>query len=267
MGTAISEGLTRIRQQRRARVANWIEGKVVDKTEWTDELFSVRFEAPIEPFAAGQFTRIGLDIEGERVGRPYSLVNAPDEQPHEIYFNTVPEGPLSPRLATLNPGDSLWVGPKAGGLLTLDEVPADARDLWLMATGTALGPFLSILKSNAPWERFEHIVLIHAVRYGTDLNYPDVVEDLQQRHNDRLRFVPFISREPSSFALPGRIPLAISEGLLEKRVGLHLLPERSHVMLCGNSGMIQDTTAALGQRGLRRHLRREPGHISAEKYH
>lgn len=248
-------------------MASWIEGKVVDKTQWTDELFSVRFEAPMEPFAAGQFTRIGLDIEGDRVGRPYSLVNPPHEQPHEIYFNTVPEGPLSPRLAVLEPGDSLWVGPKAGGLLTLDEVPAGVRDLWLLATGTALGPFLSILKSDAPWDRFEHIVLVHAVRHAADLNYGGYIDELRRRHDDRFHFVPFVSRERTNFALHGRIPPALSEGALETHVDLKLSPDASHVMLCGNSGMIQDTMAVLEQRGLRRHTRREPGHVSTEKYH
>ena len=117
----------------------------------------------------------------------------------------------------------------------MDEVPAHTRDLWLMATWDGARSFLSILKSEAPCRRFEHIVLVHAVRYRADLNYGQVVEDLRNRHDDRLRFVPFVSRERTAFALQGRIPPSIAEGVLEKRVGQRLSPERSHVMLCGNS--------------------------------
>lgn len=248
-------------------MANLIQGTVVGKTRWTESLVSVQFEAAIAPFMPGQFTRVGLEIEGEQLARPYSLVNTPDEQPHEIYFNIVPGGPLSPRLAELELGDAILVGARAGGLLTLEEVPAEARQLWLMATGTALGPFLSILKTDTPWQRFEQVILVHAVRHREDLTYGPTIEALLNQHQNRFRFMPFVSRERCNGALHGRIPAALDSGDLEHRLGLRLSPEGAHVMLCGNSGMIKDTTAVLQQRGLRRHLRREPGHISTEKYH
>jgi ferredoxin--NADP+ reductase len=244
----------------------WIEATVMERRDWSDELVSLRFQAALEPFQAGQFIRVGLDIEGERVGRPYSLVNAPHEDLHEIYFNIVEEGPLSPRLARLQPGDSLWAVPKPSGFLTLDEVP-EARTLWLLATGTALGPFLSILKTAAPWERFEHIVLGHSVRRRSDLAYLDSIRQLQEVHGDQLRFVPFVTREPCGEHLGQRIPTCIESGALEARTGLTLGPEDSHVLLCGNSAMLQDTLAVLEKRGMKRHRRREPGHVGMEKYH
>ena len=247
-------------------MTEWVEANIVERRDWNDELVSLRFEAPLEPFQAGQFIRVGLDIAGERVGRPYSLVNAPHEDLHEIYFNIVEEGPLSPRLARLQPGDRLWAVPRPSGFLTLDEVPA-ARHLWLLATGTALGPFLSILKTPAPWQRFETIVLGHSVRRRDELAYQDCIRQLEEEHGGQLRFVPFITREPCGDGLGQRIPACIESGALEEKVGLALTPEDSHVLLCGNSAMLQDTLAVLEQRGLKRHRRREPGQVGMEKYH
>jgi ferredoxin--NADP+ reductase len=244
----------------------WVKGTIVEKLRWTEGLYSIRIDADVDDFTAGQFTKVALDLDGERVGRPYSFVNAPDERPLEIYFNTVPEGPLSNHLASAEAGDTLWVSPRANGMLTLQETP-EARHLWLLATGTALGPFLSILKTGEPWRRFERVVLVHAVRYARDLAYQGTIRELVDAHPAQLTFVPFVSREPTEFALSGRIPVSIREGVLESHVGLRLSPEDTHVMLCGNSGMIQETTAVLEERGMRRHRRREPGHISTEKYH
>lgn len=247
-------------------MTEWVQATVVEHTRWSDALISLRFEAELEPFNAGQFIRVGRDIDGERIGRPYSLVNAPHERPHEIYFNIVAEGPLSPRLAQLQPGDTFWVAPKPNGFLTLDEVP-EARHLWLFATGTGIGPFLSILKTAAPWSRFEKIVLGHSVRTRNELSYQETVHDLLERHPAQFQFVPFITGEPCEDHLGQRIPASIESGALEQKTGLTLTPELSHVLLCGNSGMLQDALISLEKRGMQRHRRREPGHVSMEKYH
>ncbi len=247
-------------------MSEWIPATVVERIRWNDALVSLRFEAELEPFNAGQFVRAGMDIAGERIGRPYSMVNAPDETPHEIHFNVVREGPLSPRLAQLQPGERFWVTSTANGFLTLNEIP-DARNLWLLATGTAIGPFLSILKTAAPWARFENIVLGHSVRTRDELSYQETIHEIQQRHPAQFQFVPFITRAPSDGDLGQRIPASIESGALEQKTGLVLTPERAHVMLCGNAGMLQDALASLEKRGMTRHRRREPGHVSMEKYH
>ena len=247
-------------------MAEWKAGTVTGRRRWNERLYSLRFDAEVAPFRAGQFIRVGLDLDGERVGRPYSLINAPGEQPLEIYFNIVEDGPLSPRLAAMEAGDAVWVAPRASGLLTVEEVP-EVPHLWLMATGTAIGPFLSILKDAPVWERFERVVLVHGVRTHDELAYGDTVRRLLDEHGSRLDFVPFTSREAPRDGLPGRIPAAITDGSLEARVGLRIGPDDSHVMLCGNSGMIEDVGTALAARDMRRHRRREPGHISTEKYH
>lgn len=247
-------------------MGEWIEVTVAEKIRWNDALYSLRFQAPLPEFKAGQFVRVGLDIDGERIARPYSLVNAPDETPHEIYFNVVPEGPLSPRLARLEAGDTLFVHSSITGTMTMERTPAH-RHLWLFATGTALGPFLSMLKTDAPWERAERVVLCHSVRRAADLAYGETIRRLQARHGDRFDFVPVVTREAQPVALRERIPKALASGQIEQRVELRLDPEEAHVMLCGNSDMIEEVQQVLEPRGLRRHRRREPGHITVEKYH
>lgn len=247
-------------------MTDWLEGTIVERKQWTEGLFSLRFEAPLGGFKAGQFIRVALDVDGERIGRPYSLVNAPHEPLLEIYFNVVSSGPLSPRLAALQPGDTLWLANAVNGFLTLDEIPP-ARHLWLLATGTGIGPFLSILKTDAPWTRFERIVLGHSVGYASELAYRELIESLQSRHDDQLRYVRLVTRETVPGALAQRIPATIASGALESQAGIALTAESAHVMLCGNSAMITDVSEELAKRDMRRHRRREPGHITTEKYH
>jgi len=246
-------------------MAELIPGRVVAKMLWTPRLVSLQFEADVRPFKAGQFLRVALDIDGERIGKPYSFINAPDDRPYEIYFNIIDQGVLSTRLAELEPGDPLLVSQSANGFLTLDEVP-DTDHLWMFATGTGIGPFLSILKTDEPWRRFKKIVLVHGVREIKDMGYQSLINELLERHPQQLVFIPLLSREQSSTALYGRIPAHIVNGELERMAAIEIDPAHSHVMLCGNSGMIKDTIELLGKRGMKRHRRREPGHISSENY-
>jgi len=246
-------------------MAKWLEGRVIENRHWTPVLYSLRVEAPRLPFVAGQFVKIALDVAGERIARPFSMVNAPDDPTLEFYGVIVPDGPLSPRLAELLPGDVLYLSANPSGFLVMAEVP-DTETLWMIATGTGLAPFLSILRTETPWRRFARVVLVHAVRRACELTYRDLLGALQQEHGDRLRLVSFVSREWAPGALAGRIPAAIEDRRLEAAAGTAFAPESSHVMLCGNPDMVKDATAALGGRGLRKHRRRVPGHISVENF-
>lgn len=116
-------------------MADWVTGKVTKVQFWTDALFSLTLHAPVHPFTAGQFAKLGLDIDGERVQRAYSYVNAPDNPDLEFYLVTVPDGKLSPRLAALKPGDEVQIVSDAAGFFVLDEIP-DCDTLWMLATGT-----------------------------------------------------------------------------------------------------------------------------------
>ncbi|MEW5889402.1 MAG: ferredoxin--NADP reductase [Pseudomonadota bacterium] len=245
-------------------MANWVEGRVAAVKHWTGGLYSLQVEADVEPFRAGQFTKLGLELDGDIVGRPYSLVNAPHERPLEFYFNVVPGGPLSPRLATLSPGSRILVAPRASGFMVMEEIPRGDH-LWLVATGTGIGPFLSILKTIDPWQRFRRILLVHAVRLANELSYGGLIRGFAAAHPDRFVFIPFVSREATGFALAGRIPAAIADGRLEARAGVAIDTD-SQFMLCGNPDMVRDTTDALTARGLKKHRRRDPGQITVENY-
>ncbi|HEX7054757.1 MAG TPA: ferredoxin--NADP reductase [Burkholderiales bacterium] len=237
---------------------SWQSGRVIENRHWTETLFSLRVEGAALGFRAGQFVRIALDIDGQRVARAFSFVNPPHDPVLEFYGVIVPGGPLSPRLARLAPGDTLYVARNPAGFLVLDEVPP-AETLWLVATGTGLAPFLSILRTDEPWRRFRKVVLVHAVRYGAELTYRELIAATNAH------YVTFVSREAHAGSLAGRIPAALRDGRLETAAGV-AIDERSHFMLCGNPQMLRDTTAALAERGLRKHRRRAPGHISVESF-
>ncbi len=246
-------------------MSQWLEGRVIENKHWTPALFSLRVAGPAMPFEAGQFVRIALDIGGERVARPFSFVNAPGELPLEFYGIVVPGGPLSPRLAMLQPGDSLYIASNPSGFLVLSEVP-DAESLWLLSTGTGIAPFLSILRTGAPWHRYGKVILVHAVRHANELVYRELIDGVARSQGDRFKYVSFVSRESATGSLAGRIPAAIADGRLEAAAGCEIAPGRSQLMLCGNPDMVKDATTTLSARGLRKHRRRAPGHITAENF-
>jgi ferredoxin--NADP+ reductase len=241
-------------------VTTWLEGKIVENRHWTEALFSLRVEGAGLLFEAGQFVRIALDIDGERVARPFSMVNSPDDPMLEFYGIVVPEGPLSPRLARLQAGETLYVASNPAGFLVLSELP-DAAALWLLSTGTGIAPFISMLRSGTPWRRFRDVVLVHAVRHARELVYRDEIDTMPN-----LRYVPVVSREDAPGSLRGRIPQLLGDSRLEAAAGLKLAPESSQVMLCGNPDMLKDATAVLTERGLRKNRRRTPGHITVESF-
>ncbi|MBK4716704.1 MULTISPECIES: ferredoxin--NADP(+) reductase [Tenebrionibacter/Tenebrionicola group] len=247
-------------------MADWVSGKVIRVQHWTDALFSLIVNADAAPFTAGQFTKLGLEIDGERIQRAYSYVNAPGNSELEFYLVNVPEGKLSPRLHAMQPGDEVMVVREAAGFFVLEEVP-DCQTLWMLATGTAIGPYLSILQQGEGLARFENIVLVHAARYTHDFSYLPLMLELQERYQGKLRIQTVASREQVAGSLYGRIPALIANGELEEAVGLTMTAQNSHVMLCGNPQMVRDTTQLLkDSREMSKHLRRRPGHITAEHY-
>jgi ferredoxin--NADP+ reductase len=244
--------------ERAVAAAAWVEGTVIENRRWTDRLFSLLVRGVPLEFEAGQFAHVALDVAGERVTRPFSIVNPPQDGVLEFYCRMIPQGPLSPRLNRLEAGDTLHVAPRPSGRMVLSEVP-DGEALWLIATGTGLGPFLSILRTGEPWRRFDHVVVVHAVRYARELSYRDVIRATPARD------VTIVSGEPGAGSLVGRIPALLRDGRLEAAAGLKL-GAASQVMLCGNPQMLRDTTAALAERGLSRNRRSAPGNITVEIY-
>ncbi|MDX8379586.1 MAG: ferredoxin--NADP reductase [Gallionella sp.] len=243
-------------------MAAWNIGKVVGHKQRNKTLHSLYLESDIDPFKAGQFVKIALKVEGEVVERPYSLVNSPGNKPLEIYSVEVPNAPLTPHWVKLIYADEVLLASRAHGLMILDEDPK-AKYLWLMATGTGIGPFLSILATE---QCYGQVILVYAVRTLADLSDQDRISQIVAQHHGQFTFIPFLSSKTMDFALSARIPQAIIDGRLETHVDMKISKENSQIMLCGNPQMVKDTTKALSERGLKKHRRFDPGQITAENY-
>ncbi|WP_150140648.1 ferredoxin--NADP reductase [Candidatus Enterovibrio escicola] len=246
-------------------MTNWIKAEVIKNHHWNKNLFSLVLDADVTSFIAGQFTKLGLEIDGKLIQRAYSYVNAPNSRNLEIYATRVVNGLLSPKLHALEISESVMITKEAYGFFTLDEIP-QGKHLWMISTGTALGPFLSILQQEYVWQRFRKVILIHAVRFSADLSYQSKINALKQRYSGQLIVQPFVSRELESGALSGRITHALNNGMLERRVGFTLSPDQSQVMLCGNPQMVKEVRLLLINKGLKKNLRRIPGHVTIEQY-
>ena len=241
----------------------FLAARVIENKQWAENLFSVRLEVELQPFKAGQFVRVQLQIDGEPMAKPYSLVNSSEQDIAEVFYNLVPDGPMSNGLAALKPNDTIEISQPAAGFFVLDELP-DTNNLWMFATGTGLGPYLSILQKSEVWKKFDKLVLVHAVSYANNLAYQEMIGDFSE--SSQFCYVPVVSREDRAGALKGRIPALISDGQLEAAADLKIEPETTHIMLCGNQNMIADARSVLAEKGLSKHLRRKPGHITTEQY-
>ncbi len=247
-------------------MAGWLDGKVVENRRLNEYLTSLIIEVELDGYESGQFVRVGLADGDEVIARPYSLVNTSGESYLEIYFNIVEDGPLSPRLFDLQTGDDILVADNPSGFLVVSEIP-QSKHLWMIATGTGIGPYLSILKSEAVWEKFEKVMLCYSVSYAQELAYQDMIEQTSEQHEQQFRYIPIVTREQFSAGLGKRITTLIRDGSLEQNAGISINPEDSHVMMCGSSNMITDVSAELVSRQMKRHRRRDPGHFTTEKYH
>lgn len=247
-------------------MANWLEGKVVENRRLNDYLTSLIIDVELNGYEAGQFVRVGLPDGDSVLARPYSLVNTPQENHLEVYFNIVEEGPLSPRLFDLKAGDDVLISDNPSGFLTISEVPP-CNHLWMIATGTGIGPFLSILKSSAAWEKFEKVMLCYSVSYAHELAYQDTIGQIAEARGNQFCYLPIVTREKLAGTLGKRVPSVMQDGSLEQKAGLSINAESSHVMMCGSSDMITDVSAELVSREMKKHRRRDPGHFTTEKYH
>lgn len=245
-------------------MTKWVEGKVISQKHWTTDLCSLFIKAPILPFVAGQFTQICLDPSFKHF-RPYSLVNAPGEETLEFYYSLVQQGYLTTHLSKLMVGDPLWVAQKPAGKFVLSEMP-NAQTLWLFATGTGLGVFLSMLKTKEPWERFQHVVLVHSVRLEKELTHQDLIQEWLAQRSTQFQWVPIVTRESVMVTQSIRMTQLLSSGKLEALTHLDLSHTTSQVMLCGNPAMVFDVSQLLFARGLKINRPHQSGQITVENY-
>jgi len=247
------------------------EEQVLDVRHWTDRLFSFRITRDRTfRFEDGQFTMIGMPVDGRPLLRAYSMVSASHDETLEFFSIKVPEGPLTSRLRHIKPGDRILVGRKPTGTLTQDAL-LPGRTLFLAATGTGLAPFMSIVRDPEIYERFESVVLVHGCRRIADLAYSELIETHLREDEfighlvrEKLRYYPTVTREP--FRNTGRITHVLATGKLTDDLGLPPLdPARDRVMICGGPAMLADLTTLLQQRGFVEGSGGHPGSYVYEK--
>lgn len=270
---------------------------VLSKTTWTPNLFSFTVSRPDSfKFTAGQFVRLGVnpsqlnyykqlsavanadddedlnEILNEDIFRAYSIVSSPFDEVLEFFSIVIPDGAFTSQLQHLEVGDELLLNTMPFGFLTLARYQKPLpKDLWLLATGTGLAPFLSMLQDLKTWEDYEHIVLAYSARSTEELAYIKKIESLQEDFGSlvdnpaKLIFIPIVTREPVEGALTERLPKLLLDGTLQARAGIDLDIDSTHVMLCGNPDMVEDTKETLKGLGLVMNRRGE-GNIAVENY-
>ena len=270
---------------------------VLSKTTWTPNLFSFTVSRPDSfKFTAGQFVRLGVnpsqlnyykqlskvaDAEededlnetlDEDIFRAYSIVSSPFDEILEFFSIVIPDGAFTSQLQHLEVGDELLLNTMPFGFLTLARYQKPLpKDLWLLATGTGLAPFLSMLQDLKTWEDYEHIVLAYSARSTEELAYIEKIESLQEDFGSlvdnpaKLIFIPIVTREAVEGALTERLPKLLLDGTLQARAGIDLDIDSTHVMLCGNPEMVEDTKETLKSLGLVMNRRGE-GNIAVENY-
>ena len=269
---------------------------VLSKTTWTPNLFSFTVSRPVSfKFTAGQFVRLGVNPSqlnyykqlsavanaddeeldetlDEDIFRAYSIVSSPFDEILEFFSIVIPDGAFTSQLQHLEVGDELLLNTMPFGFLTLARYQKPLpKDLWLLATGTGLAPFLSMLQDLKTWEDYEHIVLAYSARSTEELAYIEKIEGLQEDFGSlvdnpaKLIFIPIVTREPVEGALTERLPKLLLDGTLQARAGIDLDVDSTHVMLCGNPEMVEDTKETLKSLGLVMNRRGE-GNIAVENY-
>ena len=245
--------------------------RVVSVHHWNDSLFS--FKTPRSPalrFRNGHFVMIGLEVEGRPLLRAFSFASANYDEHLEFYSIKVPDGPLTSRLRHIQPGDPILVGRKATGTLLLDHLLPGKR-LYLLASGTGLAPFMSLIRDPETYERYENVIVTHTVRRTIDLAYRHFLEhglpqdaDLGELVAPKLIYYPSVTRDP--FKHQGRITDLITSGQLFDDIGLPAFDkDRDRVMLCGGPSVLADLKQLLLDRGYEEGSIATPGDFVLER--
>ncbi|WP_027857738.1 ferredoxin--NADP reductase [Marinobacterium jannaschii] len=252
-------------------MANIGSEEVLSVHHWNDTLFS--FTTSRDPgfrFKNGHFTMIGLEHEGKKLMRAYSIASANYEDQLEFFSIKVPDGPLTSKLQQIKPGDQILISRKPTGTLINDHLLPGKR-LYLISTGTGLAPFLSIIKDPEIYEQYDQVILTHGVRYTSELAYAEIIREHLPNNeyfgdlvSDKLVYYPTVTREP--FHTQGRITELMQSGKLTDDLGLPALnPEEDRFMICGSPSMLKDTCQILDDMGFIEARQGDFGHYVIER--
>jgi ferredoxin/flavodoxin---NADP+ reductase len=245
--------------------------KVLETHHWTDTLFS--FKATRDQafrFQNGQFTMIGLMVDGKPLLRAYSMVSANYEEEIEFFSIKVQDGPLTSRLQHLKVGDEILIGKKPTGTLLLQNL-IPGKTLWLLGTGTGLAPFLSVIKDPETYEQYERVVIVHGVRTIAELAYQDYIENQLPKHEflgelvaPKLMYYPTVTREP--YRNNGRITQLIDNNKMTTDLGLPIIDkENDRFMICGSPALNEDLRKLFDARDFKEGNMHEAGHYVVER--
>ncbi len=245
--------------------------RIVAVRHWTPSLLSFTTTRPLELiYVPGQYARLAVKANGQLIWRAFSFVSAPQERLLEFIAVLIPDGLFTSALKELQPGDQIHIEHENYGFLTADRF-VDGEDLWMLATGTGIGPFVAMLRDGAVWKQFRRIVLVHGVRHGAELVYRDELLRMQSLHLPGSLLLPCCLSRPGPHEMTGRmiegrITTAWDSGVLETTAGVPVKADASRVMLCGNPQMIEDMRARLHARGMKPCRRMSPGQFLTENY-
>lgn len=236
-------------------------------TRWTPALWSLRIGRPDDfRFQPGHYAKLGLPAGVEHaVWRPYSIVSAPDDPLLEFLIVLIPGGAFSDRLAAIGPGQNVMLESAVFGFF-LEPQLAAGDTLWMLSTGTGLGPYVSLLRTPGALDRYRRVVLVHSVRLAAELAYRDELESCVAASGGRLRYLPVVTREPGASPMSGRLPQLIADGTLQRHADATLDPASSRVMVCGNPDFNIDMRRLLNERGFQPCRRGMRGTMLFEKY-
>jgi ferredoxin/flavodoxin---NADP+ reductase len=251
-------------------MSTFLEEEVLSIHHWTDRLFS--FTTTRDPsfrYQSGQFCMMGMMVNGKPLLRAYSMVSPHYSETLEFLSIKVQDGPLTSRLQHIQTGDTILIGRKPSGtLLTQNLLPG--RNLYLLATGTGLAPFMALIQDPEVYERFERVVLVHGCRQIAELAYAQYISQELPRNEwlgevvgKQLIYYPCVTRE--SFRNMGRIPTLLESHRIATDCGISAINAQDRFMLCGSPEMIRDTRDVLHKWGLTEGNMSRPGQFVIER--
>lgn len=228
--------------------------KVTGVTHYTDSLFKITTERPKTfRFRAGEFVMVGMGDYDSAPKRAYSICSGPYDDELEFYSIKVPNGPLTSKLQHIKVGEDLYVGGKTTGTLITPNIELGGN-LWMMATGTGIAPFMSLLRDPATYSDFKNIYVTWTTRTMAEQDsYHTILKD------SNCTFIPTITRE--EFHRPGRITTLIKEG----KVFESAKPETDKVMICGSTEFNHEMKEYLEGKGWHEGNRSTIGNFVQEK--
>ena len=223
--------------------------KVTKVHHWTDKTFSFQVERPASfRFRSGEFVTIGLEVNGKPLLRAYSIASPAWEDHLEFLSIKIEDGPLTSKLQHIQPGDEVVFTSKAVGTLLPENLNGN-RNLYLMATGTGLAPFMSIAFDPAVYEQFDKVILVHTVRYTAEHAYREELSSLTKHPvlgeltEGKFVYYPTVTREmpEDGFARSGRGTDLFSRGEIYKDLELQEFDGTvDGAMICGSTEFNQD---------------------------